>query len=140
MASAAMEPTLVPGDRVAADTRYTRLQKGDVVVFTPPSAQRWPAVRFEIKRIVGLPGETISSSGDSVLINGKPLPEPYLSPRQLGPPIATQVIPAGRYFVLGDNRNDSNDSRFFGPISAASVVGVVTSIVSPPSRAGPVAG
>jgi signal peptidase I len=137
--SAAMEPTLAIGDRVAADTRFSSFQTGDVVVFTPPSAQRGPAISFEIKRVIGLPGETIALSGDTVFINGRPLSEPYLPPGQpLGPPIATQTIPAGRYFVLGDNRTNSQDSRFFGPIPATSVVGVVTSIVAPPSRAGPI--
>ncbi len=138
--SAAMEPTLHPGDRISVVTRFAILHRGDVVVFNPPAgAFRGPPVGPLIKRIVGLPGETISSSGDTVFINDKPLSEPYLSPGQpLGTPIVTQRIPAGHYFVLGDNRADSADSRFFGAISARSVIGLATTIVSPPSRAGPI--
>ncbi len=140
--SAAMEPTLHSGDRVNAVTRYPVLHRGDVVVFDPPpGSYRSPVSGPEIKRIVGLPGETISSSGDTVFINGRPLSEPYLSPGQpLGSPIVTQVVPAGHYFVMGDNRDDTADSRYFGPIPARSVIGLVTTIVSPPSRAGPISG
>ncbi|MGA2519772.1 MAG: signal peptidase I [Acidimicrobiales bacterium] len=135
--SAAMAPTLLPGDRISVDTRYASLQRGDVVIFDPPSGVFRPPVVPEIKRIIGLPGETISASGNTVFVDGRPLPEPYLRRGEsIGPPIATQVIPAGRYFVMGDNRTNSADSRFFGPISARSVIGVVTAIVSPPSRAG----
>ena len=139
--SAAMEPTLAIDDRVAVNTRFSSLHTGDVIVFTPPPATPAPPIGFEIKRVVGLPGQTISLSGDTVFINGRPLSEPYLPPGQpLGPPVTTQTIPAGRYFVLGDNRTDSEDSRYFGPIRATSVVGVVTSIVAPPSRVGPISG
>jgi len=138
--SAAMEPTLHPGDRISVVTRYVVLHRGDVVVFSPPAgAFRGSPVGPLIKRIIGLQGETISSSGDTVFVNDEPLLEPYLSPGQpLVAPIVTQVIPAGHYFVLGDNRADSADSRFFGPISARSVIGLATTIVSPPSRFGPI--
>jgi signal peptidase I len=138
--SAAMEPTLHPDDRISAVTRYAALHRGAVVVFNPPAgAYRGPPVGPLVKRVIGLPGETISSSGNTVFINGRPLSEPYLSPGQpMEGPIATQVIPAGHYFVLGDDRGDSEDSRFFGPIAARSVIGIATAIVSPPSRAGPI--
>jgi signal peptidase I len=138
--SSAMWPTLLPGDRVSAVTSHAALQRGDLVVFDPPSGAFGSSPQGpEIKRIIGLPGETVSSSGDTVFVNDKPLSEPYLSPgRPLGSPIVTQVIPAGRYFVMGDNRTDTADSRFYGPIPARSVIGLVTAIVSPPSRAGPI--
>ncbi len=138
--SAAMSPTLHPGDRLSVDAGFRTLQRGDVVVFDPPSGFfRVPPVVPEIKRIIGLPGETISSSDGTVLIDGRPLSEPYLSRGgAFGSPLATQVVPAGRYYVLGDNRSDSADSRFFGPVAARSIIGVVTAIVSPSSRAGPI--
>jgi signal peptidase I len=140
--AASMEPTLFPGDRISAINRSSPLQRGDVVVLDPPSsAYQGSSPGPEIKRIVGLPGETISSSDNTVFINGRSLTEPYLtSGAVLTAPIVTQVIPVGQYFVLGDNRADSADSRFFGPIPSASVVGIATTIVSPPSRAGPIAG
>src|ERR1700680_1570087 len=138
--AASMEPTLRPGDRGGATTRFAVLHRGDLVVFDPPSRFiQGSSVGPSIKRIIGLPGETISASGDNVLINGRLLTQRYLSPGQpLGAAIVTQVIPAGQYFVVGDNRADSADSRYFGPIPAASVVGVATTIVAPSSRAGPV--
>jgi signal peptidase I len=145
--SGAMEPTLRPGDRIGVVTRYGVLRRGDVVVFYPPadSSQGAPlgsGFRIpEIKRIIGLPGETVSASGATTFINGRPLSEPYLAPGALpGSPVVTQVIPAGHYFVMGDNRDDTADSRFYGPIPARSVIGVASTIVAPPSRAGPISG
>jgi signal peptidase I len=139
MASGAMEPTLLIGDRVQAIASHATVRRGDVIVFNPPNPPI-PSVPFQIKRVIGLPGETISSSGDTILINGRPLSEPYLSPSQtLGPSIATQVIAAGHYFVMGDNRTNSYDSRYYGPIPATSIDGIVTAIIAPPSRAGPIA-
>jgi signal peptidase I len=138
--SAAMAPTLRPGDRIRAVTGHAVLQRGDVVVFNSPSGV-FPGSHAgpQIKRIIGLPGDTVSASGDTVFINGRPLSEPYLLPGQaLGSPIVTQVIPAGRYFVMGDNRTNTADSRFYGPISGRSILAVATTIVSPPSRAGPI--
>ncbi len=94
-----------------------------------------------VKRIIGLPGETISSSGTTVQINGVPLSEPYLEAAdQPGPTIASQVIPPGEYFVLGDNRTNSLDSSYFGPIPSTSIIGTATRIVAPPSRAGLIPG
>jgi signal peptidase I len=138
--AASMEPTLRPGDRIEAITRFGVVARGELVVFYPPSSFfQGRSVGPLIKRIIGLPGDTISSSGVNVLINGRPLRERYLSPGQsLVTRIDTQVVPAGHYFVLGDNRADSADSRYFGSIPTASVIGVATTIVAPPSRAGPV--
>ena len=129
-------PTLRVGDRIVATTRYRSIQQGDVVIFHAPIGA-WPAGK--IKRIIGLPGQTISSDGATVLINGHRLDEPYLTWRQdPGPPIVTQVIPAGHYFVMGDNRSGTADSRDYGPIPATSIVGIVTRIIAPASRVGPV--
>jgi len=138
--AASMEPTLRPGDRVAATTARAPLHRGDIVVFTVPSGFfRGSPFGPSIKRIVGLPGETITSVGDTVLVNGRPLAETYLPPGQpLVAPIVAQTVPAGHYFVMGDNRGDSADSRYYGPIPAASVVAVARTIVAPPSRAGPI--
>jgi signal peptidase I len=138
--SAAMAPTLHPGDRISTTTRYAALQRGAVVVFnSPPGVFTGSHAGPQIKRVIGLPGETVSSSGDTIFIDGRPLSEPYLAPGQpFGSQIVTQVIPSGRYFVMGDNRDDTADSRFYGPIPARSIIGIATTIVSPPSRAGPI--
>jgi signal peptidase I len=136
-----MEPTLVPGDHVEVTEDTGVLERGALVDFTLPTRFQTPGNDTMIKRVVGLPGETISSSGGTVLINGRPLSEPYLeSGAAAGPAIANQVIPSGEYFVLGDNRSDSLDSSFFGPIPSTSIIGIATRIVAPPSRAGAIPG
>jgi signal peptidase I len=130
-----MEPTLVPGDQVEVTGGTGVLQRGDLVEFKLPTRFQTPGNDTMIKRIIGLPGETISSSGATVLIDGRPLSERYLeSGAAPGPAIARQVIPPGEYFVLGDNRSDSLDSSFFGPIPSTSIIGIATRIVAPTSR------
>jgi signal peptidase I len=127
--SASMEPTLMVGDRILVDKLSYHLHavhRGDIVVFaTPPGEDAGPNVKDLVKRVIGLPGETISSAGGQVVINGKPLPEPWLAPGVVTTGINTQKIPAGEYFVMGDNRSDSQDSRFFGPIKGSLIVGRV---------------
>ncbi|MGD0380875.1 MAG: signal peptidase I [Acidimicrobiales bacterium] len=127
--SASMEPTLMVGDRILVDKISYHLHavhRGDIVVFaTPPGEDAGPNVKDLVKRVIGLPGETISSAGGQVVINGKPLKEPWLVPGVVTTGINTQKIPAGEYFVMGDNRSDSQDSRFFGPIKGSLIVGRV---------------
>jgi signal peptidase I len=139
--AASMEPTLSPGDQVEVTSGTAGLERGDIVEVELPARFQTPGNTTMIKRIIGLPGETISSSGATVLINGVPLPEPYIAAGpQSGPGFATQVIPPGEYFVLGDNRADSLDSRYLGPIPQRAIVGIAARIVAPPSRAGPIPG
>jgi signal peptidase I len=127
--SASMEPTLMIGDRILVDKVSYHLHavhRGDIVVFgTPPGEDAGPDVKDLVKRVIGLPGDTISSAGGQVVIDGKPLKEPWLVPGTVTTGIATKVIPKGHYFVMGDNRSDSQDSRFFGPIPESLIVGRV---------------
>jgi len=127
--SASMEPTLEIGDRILVDKLSYHLHavhRGDIVVFaTPPGEDAGPNVKDLVKRVIGLPGETISSAGGQVVINGKPLKEPWLVKGTVTTGITTQVIPPDEYFVMGDNRSDSQDSRFFGPIHRSLIVGRV---------------
>ena len=127
--SASMEPTLEVGDRILVDKLSYHLHavhRGDIVVFaTPPGEDAGPNVKDLVKRVIGLPGETISSAGGQVVINGKPLKEPWLVKGTVTTGITTQVIPPNEYFVMGDNRSDSQDSRFFGPIHSSLIVGRV---------------
>ena len=133
VASAAMAPTINVGRHVTVDQgayKGASPQRGDIVVFTtPPVAVAPPSVTYIIKRIIGLPGENISSSpAGQILINGQPVPQPWLSQAvrlDPGPLITSQTIPTGKYYVLGDNRANSEDSRYFGPISRSSIVGKV---------------
>lgn len=133
--SGSMLPTLRIGNRILVDKLSYDLHaihRGDVVVFARPAKDTGdPGVQDLVKRVVGLPGDRISSSPDGrVLIDGKALAEPFITPYHrdgpgAGVPISPEVVPPGRYFVMGDNRNDSKDSRFFGPIRGSLVVGRV---------------
>lgn len=130
--SASMEHTLDIGDRVFVNKLaydFHSVHEGDIVVFVPTPAQRkilGANVNDVIKRVIGLPGETIQTKDGRILIDGKTLSEPYLSPGvapTAGPPIPFQKIPAGHYYLLGDNRGDSMDSRYFGTITRSQIVG-----------------
>lgn len=137
--SSSMTPTIQIGDRILVDKAffdYHGLKPGDIVVFRRPPHDTagvcaGPEVGDLVKRVVGLPGQTISSQGNTILINGKAQAEPYLAPgTPLGRPIQPPVhIPKDRYFVLGDNRANSCDSRYWGTISGPSVVGRVVAII-----------
>jgi signal peptidase I len=128
--SASMDPTLKVHDRILVNKLSYHMHpvhRGDIVVFkrSPNMRTTEGDIKDLVKRVIGLPGETIDSTPDGhVEINGHALSESYLPPgTALGPPIPKQVIPAGHYFVMGDNRTDSSDSRFFGPIARSQIIG-----------------
>jgi signal peptidase I len=138
--STSMLPTLHPGDRIVVDKLSYHLhpiERGDIIVFQRPADEHCggPPVPDLVKRVIGLPGERISSRGNTVLINGKPIAQPWLpKDTQLGPPIPPTVVPSNSYYVLGDNRSDSCDSRYWGPVPRSLIVGKVVAIVWPLSR------
>jgi signal peptidase I len=126
--SASMEPTLMVGDRIVVDKLSYHLHavhRGDIIVFGRPPGENQPGVDDLVKRVIGLPGETIASLYGRVFINNKPLAEPWLPKGTVSTGITTQKIPSNEYFVMGDNRSDSQDSRYFGPISGNLIVGRV---------------
>jgi signal peptidase I len=140
--SGSMEPTLQIGNRIVVDKlsyAFHSVHRGDIVVFARPPREdcAGPPVADLVKRVIGLPGETISLSGHGdVVINGKRLDETWLPssvqgttyPGPAGNDYALDhpyKIPANEYFVMGDNRDDSCDSRFWGPISGSLIVGKV---------------
>ena len=142
--SGSMEPTLKKGDRVLVNKLSYDLHdvhRGDIVVFTLPPDKVGPdGIKDLIKRVVGLPGEVIESRQGQVYINDTLLKEPYL-PKGVTtdhPPIQRQTVPAGHIFVMGDNRDDSADSRFAnrGPIPINTIVGRAFVEVWPPSDMG----
>jgi len=131
--SASMVPTLSVYDRLLVQKAFFSwhdVREGTIVVFTHPPLDHCGTEPDGdlIKRVIALPGQTIYSSGNSIYVDGHLLAEPYLPARDpLGPPIASRQhpyrIPAGEFYVLGDNRADSCDSRYWGPIQGSSIVG-----------------
>ncbi|MGH2467401.1 MAG: signal peptidase I [Candidatus Limnocylindrales bacterium] len=122
-----MERTLEPNQYVLVDKLTPRLQayqRGDIVVFHPPD-QPDTTVPY-IKRIIGLPGDRLEFKDGAVWVNGQRLDEPYVfdgQPTLPGPLGSLVVVPPGEYFGMGDHRLDSTDSRVFGPIPAAAIIG-----------------
>lgn len=133
--SSSMAPTLEPGDRILVQKLGYSVGEGSIIVFkTPPGyrpAECGGAVESDlVKRVIGLPGETIWSSGNSVFIDGKRLRQPYLAKGlALGEPIPHQKVPRNDYFVLGDNRPISCDSRVWGYVPRRDVVGTVFLVI-----------
>jgi signal peptidase I len=118
--SASMEPTLQPGDHmVVSGYRHDSPERGDVVVFRSPDN---PEELF-VKRIVAAPGDLIESRAGRLFVAGHAVAEPYLLAQATTSSIPPQVIPAGCYFVLGDNRANSSDSREWGALPRALLVG-----------------
>ncbi len=140
--SQSMEPTLhgcptCNPDRLLVDKLSYKLHsvhRGDVVVFSRPPAA--PSTDADlVKRVIGLPGETVRGSGGTVYVNNRALTEPYVAPACDGTRDFDPVtVPAGDVFVMGDNRCDSLDSRIFGPIQQSTIVGRAFVIVWPLGR------
>jgi signal peptidase I len=122
--SGSMLPTLEEQDRVLVNKLSYDLHavhRGDIVVFESPQGEG--QIRDLIKRVIALPGETVEAREGQVLINGQPLQEGYLGPGISTGPLEPQTIPPDHYFVMGDNRGNSKDSRYFGPIPKSLIVG-----------------
>jgi signal peptidase I len=155
--SSSMEDTLQINDRVMVNKlayRFGDLQRGHVVVFDDPRADEAPQESlFEaarrsiteaiglsvprtefIKRVIALPGERVEIIDNQVLIDGSPIDEPYLKNGSVMPDFGPIVVPSGEMFVMGDNRNSSQDSRYFGSVPTDTVVGRAFVIMWPVSR------
>jgi signal peptidase I len=131
-----MEPTLDNGEMIIAEkmtSRLDKLERGDIVVFKQPEN---PNI-FVIKRIVGLPGESITLTKQAVFVNGSELQEDYVKTHQILPTEQEEIIevPADSYFLMGDNRANSTDSRKWGPITQENIVGKAVLVFSPISKA-----
>lgn len=147
--SASMVPQLQVNDRVVVSKLAYRLhspRRGDVVVFPAPPSEQQPqggagnpvGRAFQrvgrtfgvaesqtelIKRVIALPGETVEGRYGRLYIDGRPLKEPYLPAGTVTSNFGPLLVPPGQLWVMGDNRTDSSDSRVFGTISRAGVVG-----------------
>jgi signal peptidase I len=154
--SGSMEPTIQVGNRVLVDKLaydFESVHAGNIVVFRrPPADIGGGNYRYLIKRVVGLPGETLRSGPHGeIYVDGKLLHQPWLSPgakASPGPPICdhapgmslvdcvgdTLHLPKGEYYMMGDNRGNSDDSRYWGPVPGRLIVGQAFLRIWPLSR------
>ncbi|HUQ64335.1 MAG TPA: signal peptidase I [Acidimicrobiales bacterium] len=124
--SASMEPTLRTDDRVLVNKLsydFHDLHRGDIVVFKSPPGETNATIKDLIKRVVALPGETVEARDGHVLVDGKPIDESYLPKGVTTSQFEPRKIPPGDIWVMGDNRSNSKDSRYFGPVSESLIVG-----------------
>ncbi len=142
--SNSMEPTLHIGDRLLVEKVSTKLhapQVGEIVVFEPPPQLReygYSGKQAFIKRVIATPGETVTVTDHQVIVDGQPLQEDYVLelPDYL---MGSITVPPGGLFVMGDNRNDSNDSHVWGILPEQNVIGIARFRFWPLSRLGKVA-
>lgn len=127
--SGSMEPTLQVGDRILVDKismQWQEPQRGDILIFYPPKS---PAIedntKAYIKRLIGIEGDQIGVRGGKVYRNGEALDEPYIAeaPKYM---MRTVTVPKGHYWMMGDNRNHSNDSHIWGFLPKENVIGKAT--------------
>ncbi len=135
-----MMPALVDQERIFINKFVYRfgigkVERGDTVVFWFPGD---PSKSY-IKRVIGLPGDTVEVNQGTVSVNGKALKEDYVPPEyrdQISAP--RQVVPEDHFFVLGDHRSSSNDSRSWGPVHRRHIYGKAVFVYWPLERIGPV--
>lgn len=146
--SESMVPTLEVNDRLIVEKisyLFNPPQRGDIIVFMPPDAAGQACLGLQspngkikdafIKRIVGLPGETLQVNNGQVYVNDQPLQESYINAPpnyQWGP----EVVPTNSYLVLGDNRNNSCDGHFWGFVPKENIIGRAVFRFWPPGRVG----
>lgn len=138
--SGSMLPTLEVHDHILVDKFTYRFREpgyGEIIVFRAPTeASADGEERDFIKRLVGLPGDVIRVNNGVVYRNGKRLQELYLMDPQIDYEMETIKVPEGKLFVMGDNRNNSNDSHKWGPLERSRVLGRAMVIFWPPGRVG----
>jgi signal peptidase I len=134
-----MMPGLKDQERIFINKYTYRLggdsiERQDLVVFHYP----YDPTQSYIKRIIGLPGDTVEIKDGNVYVNGQTLDEPYV-PEEYRDPVRTNqkwVVPAGKYFVLGDHRNSSNDSRVWGFVGRTAIYGKAVFVYWPLEKIG----
>ena len=134
--SPSMEPTLTEGDRVLVNRlvyHFHPPRRGDIIVFHPPGR---PGSDPFIKRVVAVAGDTIAVHDGMLYVNGEAQDEPYIKELPIEGDYPETTIPSGSVWAMGDNRNNSGDSRVFGPVSLDSIMGEAFAVYWPLGRIG----
>jgi signal peptidase I len=130
--SSSMKPTLWKGNRIMVDklsVDFGTINIGDIVVFKAP-----PAVKSDcqddvadlVKRVIGVPGDHLTSKGNTIYVNGKPLDQKWSHYTPIGDtPIGSVTVPKGQYYMMGDNHANSCDSRYWGTVPRSDIIGKV---------------
>ncbi len=140
--SGSMEPTLMIGDRIIVSklsVQFGTIHRGDILVFKAPqgvAAACSDPVADLVKRVIGLPGDHLTSRGNTIYVNGAPLVENWTHYEPLGSPIGQVTVPANSYFMMGDNHPQSCDSRVWGVVPRSDIVGKAFLRIWPLSRIG----
>ena len=138
--SGSMEPTLNIGNRILVDklsVEFGTINRGDIVVFKAPpdvSTDCGDPVADLVKRVIGLPGDHLTSKGNTIYVNGAALNENWTHSEPLGAAIGKVTVPSGEYFMMGDNHFYSCDSRTWGMVPRSDIIGKVFMKVWPPSQ------
>ena len=140
--SGSMEPTLLIGDRIIVSklsVEFGTIHRGDIVVFkAPPGVAAGCAdpVADLVKRVIGLPGDHLTSRGNTIYVNGSPLRENWTHYEPIGSPLGQVTVPANSYFMMGDNHPQSCDSRVWGVVPRSDIIGKAFLRIWPLSRIG----
>jgi len=141
--SVSMVPTLQVGDRIIVSklsTAFGDINRGDVIVFKHPPREQCGGDTGPnsdlVKRIIGMPGDELTSRNNNIYVNGKKLVEHWQHDPTLGSDIGYVKVPKGQYFMMGDNRPSSCDSRMWGTLSKSLIVGKVVLRIWPLSHFG----
>jgi signal peptidase I len=138
-----MEPTLQIGDRIIVSklsVEFGTIHVGDILVFKAPKKVALVCgddVADLVKRVIGVPGDHLVSKGNTIYVNGKVLQQPWTHVANIGiKPIAPTYVTKNHYFMMGDNEDDSCDSRYWGLVPRSAVIGKAFVRIWPFSRIG----
>lgn len=135
-----MQPTLHEGERIVINKiglAFAAPIRGEIVILRDPSAPGYVSPDYLVKRVVGLPGDTVEVRGHKLYINGELEEEPYTDTEIQDADFPAVMVEEGRYFVMGDNRHagSSKDSRYFGTVAEEDIVGTASWIWWPIAKA-----
>lgn len=138
--SESMSPTIQVNERIRAEgiKKNQTIVRGWIVVFNNPEEQNDPSVKTLIKRVVAVPGDVVDAKDGILLVNGVPAKEPYIAKDVKTEGVSPLTVPPGQYYLLGDNRPHSLDSRHFGTVTREHIQRHVVEIVYPFNRRGAV--